>query len=299
MRKILLASTALIAMGSVSAMAADISISGGSKVVLNMGDSGTADDSSFEMEHDIAITFSNTTDSGISTSMVYGMDDGTNLTDDLQTTISGDFGSFRFTAAGDEHALSAIDVEGGATAEEVFNRSTATGLDAIGSIGNETVTYVLPSLVDGLSVGVSAANGTGATITTGETAAYGIKYDAGMFSVVYGEIKGQVVTTTHIGVAANMGDIGIQLAKNSDDTANVDNNVTIMGVTYAMGDITLGFESEKAENGTAAEDEQFTAFGATYAIAPGLSASLTLSESDRQDGLTDTSATSLGLNVSF
>ncbi|GIR78239.1 MAG: hypothetical protein CM15mP80_08640 [Alphaproteobacteria bacterium] len=55
--------------------------------------------------------------------MVYGMDDGDNQTDDLQTTISGDFGSFRFTAAGDRHALSAIDVESGATSEEVFTRT--------------------------------------------------------------------------------------------------------------------------------------------------------------------------------
>ncbi|GIR78238.1 MAG: hypothetical protein CM15mP80_08630 [Alphaproteobacteria bacterium] len=62
--------------------------------------------------------------------------------------------------------------------------------------------------------------------------------------------------------------------------------MTIIGVTYAMGDITLGFESEKAEDGTAANDEQHTAFGASYAIAPGLSASLTMSESDVKDGST-------------
>ena len=47
MRKVLLASTALFALGSVSAMAADISISGSSELVLDMGDSATAD----ETEH--------------------------------------------------------------------------------------------------------------------------------------------------------------------------------------------------------------------------------------------------------
>ena len=55
MRKVLLASTALFALGSVSAMAADISISGSStELVLDMGDSATADDSGFASEHDIA-----------------------------------------------------------------------------------------------------------------------------------------------------------------------------------------------------------------------------------------------------
>ena len=59
MRKVLLASTALFALGSVSAMAADITISGSTELVLDMGDSATADDSAFATEHDIAITFSN------------------------------------------------------------------------------------------------------------------------------------------------------------------------------------------------------------------------------------------------
>ena len=74
MRKVLLASTALFALGSVSAMAADISISGSSEMVLDMGDSATQlMKQTFAMEHDIAITFSNTTDSGITTSMNYGI----------------------------------------------------------------------------------------------------------------------------------------------------------------------------------------------------------------------------------
>jgi len=302
MRKVLLASTALFALGSVSAMAADISISGSSEVVLDMGDSGTADDSAIAIEHDIAITFSNTTDSGITTTMVYGIDDKIDTTggaDDLQTTISGDFGSFRYTAAGDDHALSAIDIDGGATAEEAFSRTAAQGastLHEIASLGDQNVTYVLPSLVDGLYVAGSLANGTGAN---GEAASYGIKYDAGMFAVTYGQLKGQVVTTTHVGVSATMGDIGIALAKNSDDTAGEDRSATLMGLTYAMGDITLGYESEQMENGTATSDEKHTAFGATYAIAPGLTASITMAESDKMQGQTDVATTSIGLGVSF
>jgi len=302
MRKVLLASTALFALGSVSAMAADISISGTSEIVLDMGDSATADDSGLAIEHDIAISFTNTTDSGITMSMVYGMDDkidDTDGADDLQTTISGDFGSFRYTAAGDDHALSAIDIDGGATAEENFSRTAAQGastLHEIASLGDQNVTYVLPSLVDGLYVAGSLANGTGAN---GEAASYGIKYDAGMFAVTYGQLKGQVVTTTHVGVSASMGDIGIALAKNSDDTANEDRSATLMGLTYAMGDITLGYESEQMENGTATSDEKHTAFGATYAIAPGLTASITMAESDKMQGQTDVATTSIGLGVSF
>jgi len=294
MRKVLLASTALFALGSVSAMAADISISGSSEMVLDMGDSATADQSDFVMEHDIAITFSNTTDSGITTSMMYGMDDG-GAADDLETTISGDFGEFRYTAAGDEHALNDVDIEAGATAEEVFTRTTATGLDSIGSLGTNHVTYVLPSVVDGLYVAASAGNDTG-----GESSSYAVRYSMGGLTAVYGQMKGHIVTTTHVGVSATFGDIGIQAAQNTDDTANLDNKGVIIGLTYTMGDITLGYESESMEDGVDANnDEKHTAVGATYAIAPGLSASLTMAESDVLSTGTDTAYTSLGLNVSF
>lgn len=294
MRKVLLASTALFALGSVSAMAADISISGSSEMVLDMGDSATADQSDFVMEHDIAITFSNTTDSGITTSMMYGMDDG-GAADDLETTISGDFGEFRYTAAGDEHALNDVDIEGGATAEEVFTRTTATGLDSVASLGTNHVTYVLPSVVDGLYVAASAGNDAG-----GEASSYAVRYSMGGLTAVYGQMKGHVVTTTHVGVSATFGDIGIQAAQNTDDTANLDNKGVIIGLTYTMGDITLGYESESMEDGVDANnDEKHTAVGATYAIAPGLSASLTMAESDVLSTGTDTAYTSLGLNVSF
>ena len=294
MRKVLLASTALFALGSVQAMAADISISGATEVVLDMGDSATADQSDLEIEHDIAITFSNTTDSGISMSMVYGINDAAAV-DDAETTISGDFGEFRFTQAGDEHALNDVDIEGGATAEETFTRTTNAHLAAIGGLGNNHVTYVLPSLIDGLYVAGSAANGTG---DNGEASSYGVRYSMNGITAVYGQLKGQTRTVTHTGVSASFGDIGVQFAKNTDNGTG-DNSGTLIGLTYAMGDITLGYESEALENGTAAEDEKHTSIGATYAIAPGLTASLTMSESDVIDANTDTAYTSIGLTASF
>ncbi|MGB0710766.1 MAG: porin, partial [Candidatus Puniceispirillaceae bacterium] len=137
MRKILLASTALVALTSVSAMAADVSISGSSEIVLDMGDSATADQSSFATENDIAISFTNTTDSGITTSMSYGMDDADNTADDLVVSISGDFGTISYTGVGarDDHALTAVDNEASGTAEE-----------NTGTLPSGTYTGSLPSL---------------------------------------------------------------------------------------------------------------------------------------------------------
>ena len=296
MRKILLASTALVAMTSVSAMATDISISGSSELVLDMGDSATADDSNFVTEHDISINFSNTTDSGLTTSMAYGMDDVGNGADDLIVSISGDFGSFSYTGAGDDHALTARDNEAGGTPEENAGALATAYTGALPGIGNTHVTYALPAVVEGLGVAISAGN----TAADGEAASYAVTYSTGMVSVVYGEVLGHTQTDTHIGVGLNLGPAALNFARNTNDAANVDNEATLIGATYAVSpELTLGLEMDKGETGTAANDYEMTAFGATYAIATGLSASITTAETDFGTNGTDTNFTSVGLHLSW
>jgi hypothetical protein len=313
MRKVLLASTALVALGSVSAMAADISISGSSEMVLDMGNSADSDDSSLASETDVNITFSNTSDSGITTSLNYGIDEGAN-NDDMIVSVSGLAGmTISYTNSTDDHALTAGDIEASGTAEErapadtEMHANTYTG--GLPGIGANHVTVTLPSLVDGLtiagSLGNTAATGNHNTVdaTTGEAASYRLTYDAGVARVVYGEVRGHTQTDTHLGVSVPLGAATIMIAQNSNDEANVDNSATLIGVTYALDDaLTLGLEMDKGENGTAEQDYEMTSIGATYVIAPGLSASLTSAETDSADTAGDEQShtfTSIGLHVSF
>jgi len=295
MRKVLLASTALVALGSVSAMAADISISGTSEFVLDMGDSATTDDSAFATEHDIAINFSNTSDSGITTSMTYGIDNTTNAAgiraDDLTVTISGDFGALSYTGGNDDHALTGMDNEASGTAEE--NVGTVAGYTGgLSGIGDQHITYTFPTIVDGLTVRASAGNNAG-----GEAASYAASYNAGVASIVYGEVRGHTQTDTHVGVTIPVGAATIMLAQNSNDEAGSDNSATLIGATYKVSDaLTVGLENATGEDGTAANDYTMTSFGATYTIAPGLSASITSAEMDAD---VDSNFTSIGLHVSF
>ena len=291
MRKVLLASTALFALGSVSAMAADITISGSSELVLDMGDSATADQSEFVTEHDIAISFSNTSDSGISTSMTYGMDDADAQADDMTVSISGDFGSFSYTGGNDDHALTAVDNEASGTAEE--RTATHAGYTGdLAGIGDKHVTFKLPSIVDGLGIAASVGNN-----SSGEAASYALTYDMGMLALVYGEVRGHTQVDTHVGVTVNMGDAKLMLAQNSNDAATKDNSATLIGVTYKVSpELTVGLEQDKTEDGTTANDYSMTAIGATYTIAPGLSASFTSAE---MDASADSNYTSIGLHVAF
>ena len=295
MRKVLLASTALFALGSVSAMAADISISGTSEFVLDMGDSATTDDSAFATEHDIAINFSQTSDSGITTSMTYGIDNTTNAAgiraDDMTVTISGDFGALSYTGGNDDHALTSMDNEASGTAEE--NVGTVAGYTgALSGIGDQHITYTFPTIVDGLTVKASAGNN-----GDGEAASYAASYNAGVATVVYGEVRGHTQTDTHVGVTIPVGAATLMMAQNSNDEAGEDNSATLIGATYKVSDaLTVGLDNDTGEDGTAANDYSMISVGATYTIAPGLSASITSAETDADE---DYNFTSIGLHVAF
>ena len=109
MRKLLLASTALVAMGSISAHAADISISGSYAFKYTIDGENTTDETSTGSEADVNIKFSNTTDSGITTTLNYGLDENTNAAEDLNASMSADWGKLMFDSVGDDSALGGFD----------------------------------------------------------------------------------------------------------------------------------------------------------------------------------------------
>ena len=119
MRKILLASTALVAMSSVSAMAADVTISGSYETLYSMVDDDngvTTDTDSLSSSNDLDVSFSDTTDSGISMSYSTGFSSGAQ--DDSTLTIAADFGTIMVTNA-DDDAVEGLDVDvDGYTSEE-------------------------------------------------------------------------------------------------------------------------------------------------------------------------------------
>ena len=117
MRKVLLASTALFALGSVSAMAADITISGGFELGYD-SEADQSDGTRITSETDWNVKFSNTTDTGITTSLNYGFDESGGV-DDQNYSISGDFGTIAVanSADGDDGAVDGMDIEADTVAE--------------------------------------------------------------------------------------------------------------------------------------------------------------------------------------
>ena len=81
MRKVLLASTALVALGSVAAMAAEVTISGTTtcqyeSYTTKSGFTGAANGTSIDHDSDVDFKFVNTTDSGLTITMAVGLNEG-------------------------------------------------------------------------------------------------------------------------------------------------------------------------------------------------------------------------------
>ena len=281
MRKILLASTALFALSSVSAMATDITLSGSYafKFQNDTKDEDT-DAGAFSSESDVNIKFNRTSDSGITTTLNYGFDEGAGTAyDDLNASLTHpDFGTVYFDAAGDDTAIGGFD-EYADKAGEGSDSGMASGYRGgiLGASGT-TLGLKLPSIMDNMTIALSV--GEAAT----EYFGYGIKYDAGTFAGSYVIETTNTVTNTFVGGGMSFGDIsiGVEQVTYEDDDATADERKTeAYGIAYAMGDITLAYEMGSMDDEAQNEEiENHKQIAVSYAVAPGITAILTSSEVD-------------------
>ena len=99
MRKVLFATTALVALGGVSAASADISVSASSSFnyVTTNGGAEAAEDRDVNTQVDVGISAARTLDNGMSVTAMIGLDEASAGQsadgDDAGMTISGDFGT--------------------------------------------------------------------------------------------------------------------------------------------------------------------------------------------------------------
>ena len=293
MRKILLASTALVAMTSVSAMAADVTISGSTDIrYYSIDDDGvTTDQDYFSQETDLDVNFSQTTDSGLTMSLALGFHDGS--TDDSVFKLSGDFGTIMVEDGGDRKddsdAVESMDIDvDGYTNDEGY--SSADGPEYGGGFSataDNSISYTLPAMAEGLSVAVALSDGTSDAKTTaygltytGSTGTVGFKLAAAASSVDNGTAE---TDKTHYGLEITSGAITLGLASNGQDKSDddADYSSSEMGIKYAVSDVlTIAAMNRTAETGDATKDYEMTAYGATYTIAPGLTTSVTSSDVD-------------------
>ena len=314
MRKVLLATTALVALGGVSAASADISVSASAEFQYDSwsgssADSASANDSNIAATTDFAISASTVTDSGLTLSartFQDGAADGSASFAEQGFSISGDFGKLGFASDEDGDAFAtALDI----TDDEGYN-TTATISSFKPSdewIAAAEVSYKTPT-VSGFTASIGMADGAYSDTTVG-----GVQYatTAGDASVTLkyafesaakATSSTAAVDETSLGLVLSMGGATLTVAQQSSETTGntYDYQASGAAIAYTVSDsLTVeAFTGETTNDGTTDASYKFkeTGYGLTYVVTPGLSVSLTSNTWD-QDGTTDEDGTNTAIAV--
>ena len=281
MRKVLLASTALVAM-SVTAAQADINISG--SVSFEVSDDGTT--TNFVDDSNLMVTGGRTMDNGVTATVAMNITGGAAaaVAEDTYIDLSGDFGSVRMGDTDD-----ALDRMDGVMPSNWDNEGIAQGSagaadtsHAIGGDGDANISFISPS--------ISGATVYGATTAEGANTGMGINYGAGPVTVMYQQ--GQNGTSEEMMMAAEITFSGLRVgfgqASTQANQADAKVKYRAMGAQYTMGAATLTATSQKQVGG-----ETYSNVGVKYTVAPGMTVVLESGSQDDQNG------TYAHLNVTF
>jgi hypothetical protein len=270
MRKVLLATTALVAI-SVTAAQADISIGGTAEFEMYNPDSGSQ---TFKPDGSLVVTASNTTDSGMTIKAVVdrkfegsdtsgSMDAASDLvteissdTNDAYIEIGGDFGTIRMGSTDD-----ALDRNDGSTGQTMTNGPLVTTSLAYTALGGDktAISYETPS-INGLKV-------YGSVQADGAYTGAGIKYSIGGVNF-YGQqtsVGASDKDGTSVGASFSAGGITFGMASTQRTDKTKANDI---GATYSMGEIEMTATSGRGTKGS--DKDSYTSISAVYTVAPGL-----------------------------
>ena len=297
MRKVLLATTALVVMGGVSAAYADITVSGSASYNY-ITNSGSGKQGSFEgpgneetrdmsTNVDANISMSTSLDNGMSMSGLVSLDEGG--VDDSGWSITGDFGTLAFGGSAND-GFGATNT--GLTADEGITLSSNNGSAAVVTaamalddpyktvhndfIPHSNVSITLPA-VSGFTLGLGMTDG---ATNASDGTQWGVTYamDAGSMDVTasYASASagsGSASDASSAGVKVVAGDMTVVVARNEISTYEA----TSVGASYAVSDaLTVQAYTGTTENSaTAAYEVKDTGVGLTYTVTTGLTISVT------------------------
>jgi hypothetical protein len=233
---------------------------------------------------EMAITFSNKTDSGLDIS--YRVDFATGqgdssafVNDETSISIAGGFG--KIVLGEDDDAADAYNIdEMDLIAEEPTATMASSSISTSSSISSDDankIAYHLPAM-GGLTAGISHTDRTAAGGT--DTTSYGAKYsmDAGAASITLGyavvndENSTQDVDMENMGMKIVSGDISLIISQGGYEANDEDRDNAGASISYKMPNgMTVGAYTFKSEDDLDA-GEEFTRSGAEvqYTIASGL-----------------------------
>ena len=238
------------------AYGAELSVSGSAAMSVQ-NHSNKATGKNVKMGNSVYFTGAGETDSGLNVNLSFELDQGTPAGD-------GPFDSHKVSIGNDTLGTLTVHGHGGSNSAAALDTTAAgdlwdstLGINTTAAFstrnaplasasGDNLVVYSLPSMIDGLSVGVS----TQLTTAGGDAStAYGLTY-AGIdgLSLSFGQ-------------------------GNTNGTAAVSGDQTIMKVSYAYGPITASASHNVMDHTTNTNDQEVTSYGLSYTVSDAISLS--------------------------
>lgn len=266
------------ALVSVSANAADLSVTGGASISF-AGEEKQTTGNGWSMNNGVTFSASVEQDNGWNITATQILNDDDVASDQVFDTRSvaidmGDSGTLTFYGTGGSGAVSAIDDTTPTAGEESWDDVTGADVAPSGPTGNNMFHYTNSSLMDGLSVTASYTPSDGATEIESSSD----------FAVAYTGIDG-------LTIGAGAGEDNGEGAGSSVDS-------DVLYANYTFDSFSIGYTASEADSEVSDADKEMTAMGVSYAVSEDMSISYNISEIEFENSsLSDQEAT--GISVSY
>ena len=258
---------------SVSAQAAEVSVSGGSGITFASGNDGVAGNP-WSMTDNLTFSWGGELDNGMTVDMSFLLDnsDGNSIFDNRSLALGmGDAGTLTFWGSSGSGVVGSFDDRTPNAYEESWN-----GADSPNAGHSASNMFYYTNSFDAATVHASFAHGGSSDASIDSSTEFGVVINAIDNLELYGAVgtdKGNLTAT-----------------------ADVDN--TIMGAKYTMGGATIGVQVNEADSGTANADEEFVAWSISYAVSEDMSVAFGQSEINYEAAAT-ASQESTGISASY
>ncbi|MDC3331619.1 porin [Candidatus Pelagibacter sp.] len=262
------------ALVSVSANAAELSVTGGASITFT-GQEQADTGNGWSMNDQVTFTGSAEMDNGwtVSTMMRLDNSDGGVFDARSMTIDMGDSGVLTFAGSDGSGVAHPMDDTSPNAKEESWDVIAGVTTHTVGPSGSNLFNYSNSSLMDGLTI--SAGYIPSASDQVESSTDFALKYTA---------IEGLTV--------------GMATSENNKTAASVDG--TALNATYAMDAFTIGISTSEADSETANADTELTAYGITYAVSDDLSIGINMSDLEHEDATkSDQEAMAIGFSYTM
>jgi len=294
--------TALV---STASFAGDMAVTG-SAVISFAGNDNNNQGNGWTMSDTMVFTGSGDLDNGWAVTYTHKIDGGANDTNSIKVDTGG-MGVATFHGLGGSGPVAAWDDKMPTANEESWNQGAGTkSAAATGASGNNSFSYVLPEMVEGLAAEVYYVP-SHLTTELKSSFEYGLTYtgiDGLTVGYAGGDNDGAAATIESTNIYATYTidafTIGVQDNETDSSTANSDTDFRAYGISYAVSDeLSISYGISKVQHELASKsDQEANNFNFSY-VSGGMTISGAMGEVDNVGGTATTDNAGYELNVTF